>query len=977
MGALNCLPIIERDSQMLFIKRMFLLFNCFCLIFSTVSFAALNSQPESNMKAFEILNSSIKQSPNDLRSYQFIRLNNALEVLLISDPDLENSAASLSVPVGSLNNPDQQLGLAHYLEHMLFLGSERYPIINEYSKFMSQNGGYTNAYTAQDRTVYGFEVNDQYLPEALDRFGDVMRAPLLDPKYAEKERHTVNAENETYFDNDMRKLFALQRYTLNPNHPMARFSTGDLTTLVDKPGSKLQDELISFFNRHYSANLMKVAITSPRSIAELEVIASSYLNQIPNKKVQKTAVLADMVTDKELAIKVEMKPTADIKLLQVNFLVPSVKDEYMYQPGGYISRLLGSDHKGGLSDYLKKAGLVDSVMSGFYDSYSEQYSQFTLKFKLTSAGVKDQSTIIASLFAFVDLIKKQGINQLQFEAQKKSLDTRFKFLTKFAGFEYVMALSANMQLYPNQDILFFPYRLDNFKKNFIIQLLSYLTPENIRVFELTPNAKGGTQIPYYKGEYARHSISPTTQDAWLKQAADIKLILPGGNEWLPENLALVEKTDTEKAVQLIGEIGHSVWFQQSRFLNEPKAILKLQLNSNLIDQSAKSRMEMSLFLNMLRKQFAELNFVTQEAGLGFSISSGNGLQVSTSGYSEKQAKLLLRVLSDIKKVQFSEQTLFHAKQEIKRRLKNKMKIKAMDLALDSFRQIVRRPTWSDATLLSEINAIDLNDIDRLIKQLFTQSSLRLLALGNLSREQVLALDSSLKEIVTVKSKPFYKMHRLNADLNQGPLNYSLNSELQDDALAVIFLTDLQGDTAIATAELLNKFIRPAFYDQIRTQEQLTYSPFSANFMVNDSLALGLFTQSPVVNNAQLYSRFSAFIEGFGQVLDDVTEEEFKVVKKAHIANYLAKPTSLSGEFSYLSGEWFSIKKEINNKRAFIDALQKITLQDVQHLYENVFLRGQNMQEILVQVQGEKFRGKQLLRLKGEQKITDVDLLPKI
>ena len=58
-----------------------------------------------------------------------------------------------------------------------------------------------------------------------------MRAPLLDEKYAEKERHTVNAEHKTYFDNDMRKLYALQRYSLNPEHPMARFSTGDLTTL--------------------------------------------------------------------------------------------------------------------------------------------------------------------------------------------------------------------------------------------------------------------------------------------------------------------------------------------------------------------------------------------------------------------------------------------------------------------------------------------------------------------------------------------------------------------------------------------------------------------------------------------------------------------------------------------------------------------------------------------------------------------------
>ncbi len=959
---------------MLPIKPIYLLLNCFCLIFST--FLSANSQSEPDMKPFKIINSSITQSPNDARLYQVIQLANGLQVLLISDPDLENSAAALSVPVGSQHNPEQQLGLAHYLEHMLFLGSERYPTINEYSKFMSQHGGYTNAYTAQDRTVYGFEVNDAVLGEALDRLGDVMRAPLLDPKYADKERHTVNAEHKTYFDNDMRKLYALQRYTLNPQHPMARFSTGDLSTLADKPGSKLHNELQRFFERHYSANLMKVALTSPRSIAELQQIAALYLSQIPNREVQQPLILAEMLTANELALKVEMKPTADIKLLQVNFLLPSVKDEYMYQPGGYISRLLGSDHSGGLSDYLQKAGLVESVMAGFHGSYTEQYSQFSIQFKLTNAGLQAQDTILASLFAFIDLIKKQGINQLQYQELKKSLDTRFQFLTKHAGFDYVMALAANMQLYPAQDVLFFPYRLDAFNDKFIAQLLTYLTPQNSRIFSLTPHAQGSLPIPYYQGNYARSAIPKETQQAWLEQAAQIELRLPSSNEWQPENQALVAKTDTEQAVQLINKPGHSVWFQQSKYLNEPKANLKLQLNNDLADQSAKARVTMSLLLNMLNKQFAELNFVTQEAGLHFSLSSANGLLINISGYSDKQDRLLLRILTDIKNMHFTEQSLLLAKQELQRRLHNKSKIKAMDLALDGFRQIVRQPAWSDAALLAEIEEIERADIEQLVKQLFAKSAVRLLALGNLSRERVLAVNRAVEKIVAVQRQPFYKISRLYADLNQGALNYALASQMQDDALAAIYLTDLQGDKAIATAELLNKFLRPAFYDQIRTQEQLTYSPFSASFAVNDRVAFGLFTQSPVANNAQLYSRFTTFLQQFSHLLNALSEEKFAAVKAAHIANYLAKPTSLETEFAYLKNEWLNIKQEINHKQAYIQALQEVSLEDVQQFYRRVFLQAQNRQQILVQVQGEKFRNAARLTIKDEVLVSDVDLLSK-
>ena len=951
--------------------------NRFTGIFTVALLCIVQVQAtEKNMNSFTVINASITQSPNDDRDYQLITLSNELTVLLVSDPDLENSAVSLAVPVGSMHNPESQLGLAHYLEHMLFLGSERYPTINEYSKFMSQNGGYTNAYTSQESTVYGFEVNDKAFDEALDRLGDVMRAPLLDEKYAEKERHTVNAEHKTYFDNDMRKLYALQRYTLNPDYPMARFSTGDLTTLIDKKNSKLHDELISFFNENYSANTMKVALTSPRSIEELGKLASAYLTQIPNKKAKKAIILAPMLTADELAIKVEMKPTADIKLLQVNFLVPTVKEEYMYQPGAYISRLLGSDHQGGLSDTLIKAGLVDSVMAGFYAPHSDLYSRFSLQFKLTNKGIDEQKQIMSTLFAFVELIKKEGVNETQFSEQKKSLDTRFKFLTKHSGFNYVMGLSANMQRYPIKDILYFPYRLDGFNAKFIEQLLTYLTPANSRQFLLAPNAKGGTDIPYYKGEYAVEKVKETEQKNWIESAKSIELTLPSNNAWLPENLAIVKEQHAGHAVQLIKEKGHSVWFAQSAEIEEPKANLKLQLNNNIADQSAKNRVTMTLWLAMLQKQFAELNFVIQEAGLSFSVSHSNGLLVSTSGYSDKQDKLLLTVVDHIKQAQFSDQSLLLAKQELQRRLNNKGKVKAMDLAFGGFRQLVRQPAWEDKTLLTEIDSLTLQDIEKFKNKLFSQSTLRLLALGNFSQQQILTLDKQLIQKITLKSKDFYSIKRLQANLEQGALNYSLTSEMQDDALAMVHLTNLEGDKATATSELLNKLVKPAFYDQIRTQEQLSYSPFTASFNVNEQVAFGLFTQSPTVSNSELYARFTQFLVNFQSKLVDTTESDFEKIKVAHIANYTAKPTSLNDEFNYLTNEWLTIKADINHKAKYIKALQDVSLKEVLAFYNDVLASNKSRQLILIQVQGQKFIKSPVLSVAKEVVIQNIDKLEK-
>lgn len=94
------------------------------------------------------LTRSINKSPNDARLYKYLQLPNKLEAIIISDPEADKSAASLDVRVGSALEPKTRHGLAHFCEHMLFMGTEKYPIENEYSEYLKNNGGHANAYTA-------------------------------------------------------------------------------------------------------------------------------------------------------------------------------------------------------------------------------------------------------------------------------------------------------------------------------------------------------------------------------------------------------------------------------------------------------------------------------------------------------------------------------------------------------------------------------------------------------------------------------------------------------------------------------------------------------------------------------------------------------------------------------------------------------------------------------------------------------------
>lgn len=76
-------------------------------------------------------------------------------------------AVSLS---GFLSDPKEVHGLAHFCEHMLFLGTQKYPNENDYSKFLSEHGGATNAATYVDHTLYYFDVVPEKLTDALDRY---------------------------------------------------------------------------------------------------------------------------------------------------------------------------------------------------------------------------------------------------------------------------------------------------------------------------------------------------------------------------------------------------------------------------------------------------------------------------------------------------------------------------------------------------------------------------------------------------------------------------------------------------------------------------------------------------------------------------------------------------------------------------------------------------------------------------------------
>uniref|UniRef100_A0A0A9XBU9 Insulin-degrading enzyme n=1 Tax=Lygus hesperus TaxID=30085 RepID=A0A0A9XBU9_LYGHE len=103
-------------------------------------------------------------APKSLRAKHFgYVLPNGVKCVLVHDDTVKMPAVAMSIHTGQLNDPVLLPGLAHFCEHMLFMGTTKFPSESEYSSFVTKHNGYTNAFTSDQATSYYFSVSEAAL----------------------------------------------------------------------------------------------------------------------------------------------------------------------------------------------------------------------------------------------------------------------------------------------------------------------------------------------------------------------------------------------------------------------------------------------------------------------------------------------------------------------------------------------------------------------------------------------------------------------------------------------------------------------------------------------------------------------------------------------------------------------------------------------------------------------------------------------
>ena len=395
------------------LKRSCITLFCLCSLPSIYALASTNSSivTPSHQASSSTLNPVINKGQIDQREYQYLTLSNQLQVLLISDKDADKAAASLDVYVGSSDDPVDREGLAHFLEHMLFLGTQKYPDASEYQAFISENGGGHNAYTSAEHTNYFFDIDANKLEEALDRFSQFFVAPLFDEVYVDRERNAVHSEYQAKIKDDSRRGYDVYRQSINPKHPYAKFSVGSIKTLADRPNDKVRDDLLSFYEQHYSSNKMTLVVLGKETLPELKALVEKRFSTIPQRKVVDKPNNTPLFPPGLLPIEVLSEPVQDRRQMAMAFPLPSVKAFYGEKPLSYLGFLLGHEGKGSLLSVLKAQGWAEGLSAGGGEAGAGN-SSFHLAINLTDEGVKHRAQIRSLVFHALEVIKERGVEEL-------------------------------------------------------------------------------------------------------------------------------------------------------------------------------------------------------------------------------------------------------------------------------------------------------------------------------------------------------------------------------------------------------------------------------------------------------------------------------------------------------------------------------------------------------------------------------------
>lgn len=349
----------------------------------------------------------LETSINDKRNIKGFILENKIKVVFISDPNINFSSCSIAVGAGYLQ--DIYPGTAHFLEHLLFMGSEKYPEQNDYHSYVQINGGEDNAFTTDNMTCYYLALETSFLKKGIEMLSWFFRAPLLQDNHINSEMEIIDSEHNKNILSDNWIIDDIFKNFIKNNSKYKKFGTGNFESLKNIK----KKDIIDFYNKYYTTDNIFVCVIDSKDLNQMINEYLFYFQEIPIKIIDNNENLNRFKKDQLNLIDnnlIFFNSSSDYKIVNFYlFLDAEETNNIEYQLIQFINYLIGTEYIESLAFYLKENDIIKNISSNieyFYDFTAVINIQFIMNDNLKDKIIHCYFVILN----FIDLIKNISEN---------------------------------------------------------------------------------------------------------------------------------------------------------------------------------------------------------------------------------------------------------------------------------------------------------------------------------------------------------------------------------------------------------------------------------------------------------------------------------------------------------------------------------------------------------------------------------------
>lgn len=827
-----------------------------------------------------------------------LELPNGLQVVLVSDPHAKQSAITMTVLAGSWQEPDEFPGLAHFLEHMLFMGTSEYPDESSFTRFLTEHGGQTNAYTHGDYTAYMFALNTDGFAEGLKRFASFFKTPLFNSSGVARELNAIDQEFAQGFNSEDVRQFNVLKQLASKSHPFSRFQVGNSQTLAKATTDNLRD----WFREHYSANLMKLYVLSSDPIEKMRELVINDFSGIPNSNKNRYSNTQTVFDQNARGHLVRIAPRNATQLLTLAWEIPSAIPLMLEsRPAELLCAALGFEGKNSLLADLKKEGLADSLVCSPIDISSFTYI-FEIDIKLTTKGLKEVDTVIERVFQTLNMIENTPFPEYVYEDYAEMLKQKYQFQQRSEPFDWAMDQAAILAGEPIDTYPELTKTLRKFNPEGLKTLLKAMTPENVILLLTAPGQNLSKMEPRMQISYDIEPIPADKLKRWREALPLPTITYPPKNPFLAHSpkatTTLIDKNaypNVPSPKPILEKTGGTVYYLQDPFYQVPRTSLVLQVQSPSIkDDHPRTVVMTEIYIKALKDTLRDIVDEALMADLEVTIDRGLGaITITMDGFTESLISFFPYL--KLSSIELTPQKFELIKADLLRDYENHLKGAPIKQSFDYFKKALFEHYSTFQQKRNVIPKIAFNAFQNFQKHLFDKTYIKGMIVGSLNEEEakqlIVPFSQALHKEPESDASPYYAKIK---SLEGGPFSYSYVTQAEGDALFLALEMEGFNSRLRNVQEMLSQAMSEAFFNELRTKQQTGYIVLSDTLEAQKHLFTYFGAQSTNYTPEELLWRFELFLDTYQNNLKalNISEERFKILKASVVKQIKIPPATL-------------------------------------------------------------------------------------